>query len=489
LGLSAAAASVGINAEAGGTAFSTAFAEIFSAIAEGGDSLKVFATTAGLTVTEFSNLFRTNAVEALIRFSEGVNKSALDGKNFQATLDAVGLGGIRTTDAILKMGNASDMFRQAQSLANAEMQTANALNDEFAKRQATSASQMILLTNNIEDLKITFGDKFLPLINNFVQAVIPMIARIGDIVISLDNFDKKLRASQAESQAWVQSAIDGFNRLGPSLGQTILDMQTKITGSWGTVWTNANSAWTNIKTMLVEKWTDLKATASGWFDALVETVRIKWGLVWSGANTAWTNIKTLLVEKWTDIKSTASGWFDALVETIRAKWGLVWSGAATAWTNIKNLLVTRWNDIKATAGTIFNALADAIGSAFDRVSAIVTSKWATIKNAFAKGIEAVKAVLNIGSPSKVFIDIGMQVGKGFEIGVAKSLGGIEVPFKEVMPAARGALMRSEGQTGMTTNRSASMNLVQNFQTMSNPEEIRRQSELAMRRFALEFPIR
>lgn len=462
LALAAAASSVGIEAEAGGTAFSTAFSTMFSAIAKGGAEIELFAKTAGVTVNEFTKIFNQDAVEALIRFSEGINKSAQEGKDYTAVLEQLGLGGVRTSEAILKMGSSNELFRNSMTLANQAMKEGTALNDEFAKRQETAAANMQLFQNQVELLKITMGDKFLPVITNFVQAMIPLLEKVGDVIIKLDQFDAKLKDMQSSSSSNIAVMLGTIKSLFTELSTGLADLGGKINFAGG-----------------------------GWVDALKSSIDIKWGEIFANAASSWENIKGKLIEKWSDIKATGAGWFDALKASISIKWGEIFTNAAASWENIKAKIVEKISSIKTAGADIFNALAVAISTAFDKVSDIVTTKWTAIKNAFAKGIDAVKSVLKIGSPSKVFIEIGTEVGNGFGIGVMRSLRDVEIPFQQLIPMAQGAITaaRTGGSESSTTSAGPNFSLTQNIQSFSDPAEIRRQAELALRRFAIEFPIR
>ena len=66
LGISTALTSVGINAEAGGTAFSRVFTEMDKAVQEGGETLEVFGRLAGRTGGEFAGVFKEQGADAAI---------------------------------------------------------------------------------------------------------------------------------------------------------------------------------------------------------------------------------------------------------------------------------------------------------------------------------------------------------------------------------------------------------------------------------------
>src|SRR5699024_3493472 len=75
LGLAAAMSSVGIEAEAGGTAMSMGMKKIDAAVREGGDSLAGFAEVAGMTNEEFSRLWSEDSAQGLDRKSTRLNSS------------------------------------------------------------------------------------------------------------------------------------------------------------------------------------------------------------------------------------------------------------------------------------------------------------------------------------------------------------------------------------------------------------------------------
>ena len=68
LAISTAFASVGIEAEAGGTAVQKAFLDINTAVNTGSKDLQRFATIAGMTAQDFSTLFREDAGVAFQKF-------------------------------------------------------------------------------------------------------------------------------------------------------------------------------------------------------------------------------------------------------------------------------------------------------------------------------------------------------------------------------------------------------------------------------------
>ena len=75
LAIAGAFASVGIEAEAGGTAVGKVLQSMTEAVATGNQNLRVFSAVAGMAVDDFATLWRQDAAEAFTRFVEGLGRS------------------------------------------------------------------------------------------------------------------------------------------------------------------------------------------------------------------------------------------------------------------------------------------------------------------------------------------------------------------------------------------------------------------------------
>ena len=87
MGFSAALSSVGIEAEAGGSAFSKLMIAIQLAVETGSEDLNNFAEVAGMSASEFQKAFKEDAAGALIAFIEGLGKSEEKGTSAIKVLD------------------------------------------------------------------------------------------------------------------------------------------------------------------------------------------------------------------------------------------------------------------------------------------------------------------------------------------------------------------------------------------------------------------
>lgn len=174
LGFSAALADVGINAEAGGTAFSQVMQDIASAVATGGDELQAFAEIAGMTSEAFSTMFQNDPASAIAAVVEGFGRISSEGGNVFAALDSVDLTGRRVVDTMLRLSENADGFRASLARAAEAWQANNALQTEAEKRYETTGAQLEMLRNKVVDLFIDLG----PMIMRPLMVVAGMIEQV-----------------------------------------------------------------------------------------------------------------------------------------------------------------------------------------------------------------------------------------------------------------------------------------------------------------------
>lgn len=162
LSLATAMSSVGIEAEAGGSAMSKLLKKIQLATELGGDDLKDFAKVAGMTSNEFKQAFEKDAVKALTTFIGGLNDTKRNGKSAIAILNDMGLTEVRLSNTILSLANASNVMTDAVNLGNKAWEDNTALTNEANKRYDTLKSKVTVTINKLKDQTITLGNKLMP---------------------------------------------------------------------------------------------------------------------------------------------------------------------------------------------------------------------------------------------------------------------------------------------------------------------------------------
>jgi TP901 family phage tail tape measure protein len=178
LAIGNAMSSVGVQAEAGGTAVQKVLIAITSAVAQGTPQVEQFAETAGMSAEEFANAWRTDPAEAFTAFVEGLG---LSGNQAIGILDDLGLTDQRLIRSFLSLANAGDLLRSSIDLGSRAWEENNALQQEAEKRFGTTASQIQIAKNKINDVAISFGQLLLPAIAAVMGALGDLASFIGEL--------------------------------------------------------------------------------------------------------------------------------------------------------------------------------------------------------------------------------------------------------------------------------------------------------------------
>ncbi|WP_441651843.1 phage tail tape measure protein [Enterococcus faecalis] len=283
VGFAAALSSVGIEAEAGGSAFSRlmvqmqlatetgveAFAPLKQAIAEQGvswesfvhavnwggkeltavskqmgiptselkkmykeaskasGSLEDFANVTGRTSEEFAQLFKSNPSQALIEFIQGLKDSEKHGISAIKVLDDMGITEVRLRDSLLRAANASDVFEGAVKRGNEAFNENTALAEEAGKRYGTTESQLKILRGQLNDVAITFGGPLVAALNSAISAAKPMIEALANMTEAFASADPKTQEFILKMAALAASAgpvLKVFGKMTRFFGKTISTM-------------------------------------------------------------------------------------------------------------------------------------------------------------------------------------------------------------------------------------------------------------------------
>ncbi|WP_298742282.1 phage tail tape measure protein [uncultured Microbacterium sp.] len=187
LGFANALASVGIEAQAGGSAVSRIMTDIAKSVSTGGEELDRFAKVAGMSSKDFQKAFKDDPADAIATFVEGLGRIDAEGGDVFTTLEELGQSDIQVSQALLGMANSGDLLRKSLNLGNTALEENTALTEEAEKRYETTASKLQVLGNKANDAAITFGDAFLPAIGAVAEAVGDLLDGFSSLPSSMQN--------------------------------------------------------------------------------------------------------------------------------------------------------------------------------------------------------------------------------------------------------------------------------------------------------------
>lgn len=482
MALSSTMASVGINAEAGGSAMSTVMKKISNAVADGGKDMEGFAKASKMSTTEFAEAWKNDPITALDAFIKGLGESGESGENLNAILADLGIKGIQETDTLLRLAGASDLLSEAVGISSAAWEENSALTEEAAQRYATTESQLNIMKNKLVDLGIAIGSIIIPVLLQVVEAIEPWIAKLGE----LSESTQKTILVIAGIAAAIGPVLVILGTLFSSLGTIVSAfgaVSTAVAGAGGVIALIANPigiAVAAIGTIIAAVvlaynkldwfrdgvntiWEKIKEYTTIAFNAIKETITKvvssavdfakgildKFKVFWDENGKA---IMTIVKLYFTGIQKTIELVMGAIKGVFQVVWPIITGIVKTAWELIKThvqvgidlvLGIIRtvmkvlqgdwkgaWNTIKETAQNIWKNIQDffrnvslveigknMIKGLINGIKSMASAVVNSVKGVVNGAIQGAKKLLDMNSPSKVFIDIGKGTGEGLVDGI------------------------------------------------------------------------
>lgn len=200
LGLATAMSSVGIEAEAGGTAMTQTLTAIEQAAAQGGEKLEQFAKIANMSSEQFAQTWRDKPVDALQAFIKGLGELDSQGESATLVLDEMGLSGVRQSNMLKSLALASGTMTDAIGLSNEAWNENTALTNEAGTRYETTESKLKMLKNEAVNAAIDLGGPFVDALRSGIEASKPMIKALGDLA---KKFSEMTPEQQQNIVKWV----------------------------------------------------------------------------------------------------------------------------------------------------------------------------------------------------------------------------------------------------------------------------------------------
>lgn len=192
LGWSAAMSSLGVEAEAGGTAFSNTIATIDAAVATGSEDIEKFASIAGMSAEEFSSSWKASASDTMVALLQGTSSA----ENMTVALESMGVTGIRQTDVLKRLAGNTELVTQALQYSNDGWRENTALTAEVENRNASMAAQLEIAQNKITAIAEDVGGPLVGALNSAIDAAQPMIDTVEGASTAFANADKG-------TQSWI----------------------------------------------------------------------------------------------------------------------------------------------------------------------------------------------------------------------------------------------------------------------------------------------
>ena len=190
LGLATALTSMGMAAEAGGSAMSTIMARIDKDVARSSDGLETWAAAAKMSAAEFSEAWKADPVKALSAVVSGLDEATQSGGNMSLMLEELGVTELRQTDALKRLAGNSAFLASAVDTANAAWEENTALQAEVDNRNASLASRMEILQNRVMAIAEEIGTPLVNALLDALEAGEPLLEFVGSAAHAFNDMDE-----------------------------------------------------------------------------------------------------------------------------------------------------------------------------------------------------------------------------------------------------------------------------------------------------------
>lgn len=439
LSFAGALSSVGINAEAGGSAMSKVMVNMQLAVEKGGKSLKQFADVAGMSSSDFKKAFKEDASQAIMAFIKGLGDAEKKGKSAIGILDDMGIKEVVLRDTLLRTAGASDVLANALELGNSAWEENTALTNEANQRYETTASKLAIAKNELISAGKTIGDNLVPAIRDVAKFIADLSEKFNNLSPEVQKFIMIVAgvvACLGPLLTLVGGAITMFANLsilagglGIGLGALVAKIALfaggigiaiaigyLIASNWDWLCEQAKKlgeaiakAWDSI----CKKCEELgKAMSDGW-NSMVEDVKTKWNQMWDSISEWWNNLISSIGEWFAEVGQWFSDGWNKCVEVTTELWNSICDAVSTTWETIKNLItvalmlvvevikagvlliltpwIILWENCKDFIIPIWENIVSFISEKLEQLKTWVSEKLEYIKTTFDEKWQALRA--------------------------------------------------------------------------------------------------
>lgn len=505
MSVSAAMSSVGIEAEAGGTAMTQIWNKMTKAVAEGGDTLDSFAKTAGVSGKEFAQIWENNPSKALSMFVKGLGETEGGAKGVLKALDDVGIKGIREADTIRRMANNHQVLDKALKTGSEGWKENSALTNEANIRYETMGSKLKMLKNTFINFARTIGDAVAPIVSFLADkltglfehlqgtsnatkiaiaaftllgvAIPPLIVATGVLAHSIVGISEAMTLLNAtKGGAKFFSLFNGgIKGILPKIGQLLTKIPllgsafTLLTGPVGIVigviaaltagivylWKTNDS----FRNFVINAWNSIKDSAIAVFGFIKPYIINIWDGIKNSSIAIWNALKTAAKVTWNAIKFAVQHPIQALKNIISGIWNFIKTNSLKTWNLIKTGILTIAKSLVSLVRASFNGLKSFFSNIWNFIKNISLKTWSAIKNGVLKIIRSLvngaKTVINglknfITTAWNFIKSTSIKLWNAIKNGVVNAIRGMSNGVKKIVGALKSWMSKAWSAIKNTT---------------------------------------
>lgn len=207
MAIATAFSSVGIEAEAWGTAVQKVLLDMNSAVTMWGEQLELYAKIVWKTTEEFKNLYKEHPEQAFVEFVKALQNS---GQEAQWLLDELGLNDQRLVRGFLSLSQNADILTEAINRSNKAWADNVALSTEAEQRYSTAESQILMQQNERANMMAAIGEKLQGVVALWEEVKTTFVNAIGSFMwITMEsNEATEALEAQIKKVIWLMNDLD-----------------------------------------------------------------------------------------------------------------------------------------------------------------------------------------------------------------------------------------------------------------------------------------
>lgn len=152
-----------------------------TAAAEGEKKLTRLAEVSGMSAEEFSAAWRKDPAMAIQAFMKGLDDLQESGGEMSQVLDELGIKGIRETNAVKSLAQNHELLADAIAQANEEYANGNNLAEEAARAKEALSAKLVMLGNSIKTIARDIFRVVAPTITELVTKLNELASKWNDL--------------------------------------------------------------------------------------------------------------------------------------------------------------------------------------------------------------------------------------------------------------------------------------------------------------------
>lgn len=210
----------------------------------------------------------------------------------------------------------------------------------------------------IDSLKLLWESVLVPLINWIIANLLPVVAKIIDVV-------------GTTAMKVIKSLIKIIGDVADTLSGIIDFLVGVFTGDWKLAWQGikeiASGVWNLIKDVISGVWGAIKSIIKGALNIIKSVINTAWNAIKTATSTVWNAIKKTLSGLWNGLKTTVKTVFDTIKTKVVGVWDNIKDKTSQVWKSVTTFISTKVEAIKTAITDKFNAARDAVKTAFEKI--------------------------------------------------------------------------------------------------------------------------